>query len=55
MSWSIAEQPKLFKVEETYQSDQHRADKDVVPMVGVGGQKNLSFDCYHSRVKRYYI
>ncbi len=41
--WSIVEQPKLFNVEETYQSDQHRADKDAVPMVGVGGQKIYRF------------
>lgn len=46
--WSLAAQPKLFKVEESYQTDQHQAAKDAVPMVGVCGQKIYRFTATHA-------
>ena len=41
--WSLAEQPKLFKVEEVYQSAQKQAAADVTPVLGAGGQKTYRF------------
>lgn len=39
-AWSLAENPLLFKVEETYQSDRQPSD---VPIVGAGGKKTYRF------------
>ena len=43
--WSLAEQPKLFKVEEVFQSAQQQqaAAADATPVLGVGGQKTYRF------------
>lgn len=41
--WSLVAQPKLFKVEEIYQSDQQKIENDQAPMVGVGGKKVYRF------------
>ncbi|WP_257224179.1 protease inhibitor I42 family protein [Acinetobacter sp. YH16042] len=41
--WSLAEQPKLFKVEEVFQSAQQQAAADTTPVLGVGGQKTYRF------------
>lgn len=46
--WSLAAQPKLFNVEESYQTDQPQTAKDAVPMVGVGGQKIYRFTATHA-------
>ncbi|WP_257227243.1 protease inhibitor I42 family protein [Acinetobacter sp. YH12066] len=46
--WSLAEQPKLFKVEEVFQSAQQQqqqqaAAADATPVLGAGGQKTYRF------------
>ncbi|WP_257229983.1 protease inhibitor I42 family protein [Acinetobacter sp. YH12025] len=42
--WSLAEQPKLFKVEEVFQSAQQQAAAaDAIPVLGAGGQKTYRF------------
>lgn len=42
--WSLAEQPKLFKVEEVFQSTQQQAAAaDATPVLGAGGQKTYRF------------
>ena len=41
--WSLAEQPKLFKVEEVFQSAQQQDAADTTPVLGVGGQKTYRF------------
>ncbi|OTG81502.1 hypothetical protein B9T33_06840 [Acinetobacter sp. ANC 5054] len=41
--WSLVAQPKLFKVEEIYQSDQQKIENDQAPMVDVGGKKVYRF------------
>ncbi|MGE8540057.1 MAG: protease inhibitor I42 family protein [Acinetobacter sp.] len=38
--WTVAENPKLFKIEEIYESDQSKTE---VPTVGKGGQKIYRF------------
>ena len=39
-AWSLAENPQLFKVEETYQPDRQPSD---APIVGAGGKKTYRF------------
>ncbi|WP_257225227.1 protease inhibitor I42 family protein [Acinetobacter sp. YH12097] len=41
--WSLAEQPKLFKVEEVFQSAQQQDAADTTPVLGAGGQKTYRF------------
>ncbi|MGN0937562.1 MULTISPECIES: protease inhibitor I42 family protein [unclassified Acinetobacter] len=41
--WSLAEQPKLFKVEEVFQSAQQQDAADTTPVLGGGGQKTYRF------------
>ena len=43
--WSLVEQPKLFKVEEVFQSAQQQqaAAADATPVLGAGGQKTYRF------------
>ncbi|MCL6246934.1 protease inhibitor I42 family protein [Acinetobacter sp. ANC 4945] len=41
--WSLAEQPKLFKVEEVFQSAQQQAAADATLGLGAGGQKTYRF------------
>ncbi|WP_257231737.1 protease inhibitor I42 family protein [Acinetobacter sp. YH12023] len=41
--WALAEQPKLFKVEEVFQSAQQQTAADATPVLGAGGQKTYRF------------